>query len=56
METTLKLAGVLIPLVFAVAVLRFVHEALMPVVMPLLLIAAVAIAWRYFGPPRKPRE
>jgi|GEM_PF-2836786 len=56
METTLKLAGVLIPLVFVVAVLRFVSEALLPLILPLLLVAAVAIAWHFWKPPRQPRE
>ncbi len=55
METTLKLAGVLVPLVFVVAVLSFVSGALLPLVLPLLLLAAGAIAWRFLGP-RKPRR
>jgi len=54
MNLTLRLAGVLVPLVFAVAVLNFVHEALMPLVLPLLLVAAVLIAWWLFGRPRNP--
>ena len=54
MDLTLKLAGVLVPLVFAVAVLNFVHEALMPLILPLLLIAAVVCAWWLFGRPRNP--
>ena len=43
-------------LVFAVAVLRFVSEALLPLILPLLLVAAVAIAWHFWKPPRQPRE
>ena len=54
MDLTLRLAGVLVPLVFVVAVLNFVHEALMPLILPLLLIAAVVCAWWVFGRPRKP--
>ena len=55
METTLKLAGVLVPLVFVLAVLRFVHEALQPLLLPLLLVAAVAGAWWFFGRPGNSR-
>ena len=54
MNLTLRLAGVLVPLVFAVAVLNFVHEALMPLILPLLLVAAVVIGWWFFGRPRNP--
>lgn len=56
MNTTMKLAGVLIPMVFVVAVLRFVSEALLPLLLPLLLVAVVAIAWHFWKPPRHPRE
>jgi len=55
METTLRLAGVFVPLVFAVAVLRFVHEALVPLVLPLLLVAAAACAWWLHHHTRRPR-
>ena len=50
---TLKLAGTLVPLVLVVAVLRFVHEALQPLLLPLLLVAVVAGAWWFFGRPGK---
>jgi hypothetical protein len=56
METTYKLAAFLIPLIFIAAVLRFVHEAMLPLVLPLLLLAAGALLWKVLGnrPPTPP--
>ena len=56
MNTTLKLAGVLIPMVFAVAVLRFVSEALLPLILPLLLVAVVGVVWHFRKSSREPWE
>ncbi len=54
MESTLKLAGLLIPLVFIAAVLRFVHEAMMPLLLPLLFVGALAAVWWILNRNRKP--
>lgn len=56
MDLTLKLAGFLVPLVFIAAVLRFVHEAMLPLILPLLLLAAGAALWHKYGESRKPRQ
>lgn len=56
MNTTFRLAELLIPVVFAAAVLCFVHGALLPLLLPLLLIAAGAIGWRLWNSSGKPRS
>jgi hypothetical protein len=56
MEDTLKLAALLIPLVFIAAVLRFVHEAMLPLLLPLVLVAIVAGVWWYLRRRSPPRD
>ncbi len=54
MKTTMKLAGVLMPLVLVIAVLHFVQQAMQPLVLPLLFIMAVCVAgwlYRHLRPP-----
>jgi hypothetical protein len=56
MKRTLKLASVLIPVVFVVAVLSFVSEALLPLILPLLLVAVVGVVWHFRKSSREPWE
>ena len=55
MQDTLKLGALLIPLVFIAAVLRFVHESIMPLLLPVAAVVIVAGVWWYIRRPKPPR-